>query len=85
MPLLLKISNRSPDSNTDSHNSHNRQVINILQHPSHKEGQGPSIDDRKDSKQITKETVRIKITKIDLMDDKVMLCNVFDVEDLGTL
>ena len=85
MPLLLKVSNSSPDSNTDRSNSHNRQVINILQHPSHKEGRGPSIDDRKDSKRITKEIVRIQIIKIDLMDDKVMLCNVFDAEDLGTL
>ena len=84
MPPLLKISHSSPDRNTDSHNRHNRQVIHILQHQSHKEGQGPNIDDRRGSRQITKATVRIQIIKTDRMADKVMLYNVFDAEDLGT-
>src|SRR5215469_2602497 len=78
MPLLLKLSHSSIDRNTDRHNS---QIIRILQHPSHKEGQGPNIDDRRDSNHSTKTTVRIKGIKTDRMADKVMLYNVFDAED----
>src|SRR5215469_6153962 len=81
MPLLLKLSHSSIDRNTDSHNRHNRQIIRILQHPSHKEDQGPNIDDRRDSNHSTKTTVRIKGIKTDRMADKVMLYNVFDAED----
>ena len=85
MPLLLKVSNSSQDSNTDRNNSNNRQVINTLLHPSHKEGQGPSIDNLKDSKRTFKEIGRIRIIEINLMDDEVMLCNVYDAKDLDIL
>ena len=76
MPLLLKVSNSSQDSNIDRNNNSNRQVINNLLHPSHKEGQGPSIDNLKDSKPIIKEIGRIRIIEINPRDDEVTLCNV---------
>src|SRR5215469_5820829 len=81
MPPLLKLSHSSPDRNTDSHNRHNRQIIHILQHQSHKEGQDPNIDDSRGNNRIIKVTVRIQITKTDRMADRVMLYNVFAAED----